>query len=68
MVSEDLASVRIPVALRGYRFEETDELIDRLAAELVVRDEEIARLKALDPKNFSGPFRLARTDEAHRDV
>ncbi|HEX2904752.1 MAG TPA: hypothetical protein VHO01_14970 [Jatrophihabitans sp.] len=41
----DLDRVRIPVSLRGYRFAETDELIDRLAAEIVVRDEEIARLK-----------------------
>ncbi|MCW2523808.1 MAG: cell division initiation protein DivIVA, partial [Frankiales bacterium] len=42
----DLERVRIPVALRGYRFAETDDLIDRLTAEIVVRDEEIARLKA----------------------
>ena len=46
MVSADLDAVRIPVALRGYRFAETDELIDRLAAEIVVRDEELARLRA----------------------
>jgi hypothetical protein len=42
----DLDRVRIPVSVRGYRFAETDELIDRLAAEIVVRDEEIARLRA----------------------
>jgi len=41
----DLDRVRIPVSLRGYRFAETDELIDRLAAEIQVRDEEIERLK-----------------------
>ena len=46
MVSADLDAVRIPVALRGYRFAETDQLIDRLAAEIVVRDEELARLRA----------------------
>lgn len=45
MVREDLDRVRIPVGLRGYRFAETDDLIDRLAAEIVVRDEEIARLR-----------------------
>ncbi len=43
--AEDLERVRIPVSLRGYRFAETDELIERLAAEIEVRDEEIARLK-----------------------
>jgi len=41
----DLDRLRIPVSLRGYRFRETDELIDRLAAEIQVRDEEIARLR-----------------------
>jgi hypothetical protein len=45
MRAEDLDRVRIPVSLRGYRFRETDDLIDRLAAEIVVRDEEIARLR-----------------------
>lgn len=46
LVRADLDRVRIPVSLRGYRFAETDDLIDRLAAELVVRDEEIERLRA----------------------
>ena len=42
----DLGSVRLPVALRGYRFAETDLLLDRLAEELRARDEQIARLTA----------------------
>ena len=42
---EDVDSVRLPVALRGYRFAETDVLLDRLAGELRARDEEIARLR-----------------------
>lgn len=41
----DIDSLRLPVALRGYRFAETDELLDRLASELRVRDEEIAGLR-----------------------
>ncbi|MEO6700237.1 MAG: hypothetical protein ABI140_18675 [Jatrophihabitantaceae bacterium] len=45
MRPDDLDRLRIPVSLRGYRFRETDDLIDRLAAEIVVRDEEIARLR-----------------------
>jgi DivIVA domain-containing protein len=44
--AEDVAGVRLPVALRGYRFAETDLLLDRIAEELRVRDEEIARLRA----------------------
>ncbi|HEY3738076.1 MAG TPA: DivIVA domain-containing protein [Jatrophihabitans sp.] len=43
--ADDLESLRLPVALRGYRFAETDQLLDRLAAELRQRDAEIARLK-----------------------
>ncbi|HEX8081969.1 MAG TPA: hypothetical protein VF557_17285 [Jatrophihabitans sp.] len=46
MDRRDLERVRIPVGVRGYRFAETDDLIDRLAAEIVVRDEEIARLRS----------------------
>ena len=45
MGAEDVDGVRLPVALRGYRFAETDLLLDRLAAELRARDEEIARLR-----------------------
>lgn len=41
----DLARIRIPAAVRGYKFAETDELIDRLAAEIAARDEEIAGLR-----------------------
>lgn len=44
--AEDVAEVRLPVALRGYRFAETDLLLDRVTAELRARDEEIARLHA----------------------
>ena len=42
---EDVVAVRLPVALRGYRFAETDRLLDRLTEELRRRDEEIARLR-----------------------
>lgn len=57
MTPTDLDRVRIPVALRGYRFAETDDLIDRLTAEIVVRDEEIARLRKLDVAQVGGPYR-----------
>lgn len=46
LVAEDVATVRLPVALRGYRFAETDLLLDRLTEELRLRDAEIARLRA----------------------
>ena len=41
----DVAAARLPVALRGYRFAETDRLLDRLAEELDRRDAEIAQLR-----------------------
>lgn len=41
---DEVDAVRLPVALRGYRFAETDLLLDRLAGELRLRDQEIARL------------------------
>ncbi len=36
--------MRLPVALRGYRFAETDLLLDRLVEEIRTRDEHIDRL------------------------
>jgi hypothetical protein len=61
MVRADLDRVRIPVAVRGYRFAETDDLIDRLAAEIVVRDEEIARLRS-EAGGMSRPVAEPRTE------
>jgi len=54
---DDVDGVRLPVALRGYRFAETDLLLDRLAGELRARDEEIARLRghAVPPEESTPP-------------
>ena len=49
LTAEDVDDLRLPVALRGYRFAETDLLLDRLAEELRSRDEEIARLRRHAP-------------------
>jgi DivIVA domain-containing protein len=49
LAPSDVADVRLPVALRGYRFAETDLLLDRLAEELKARDEEIAQLRGRRP-------------------
>ncbi len=54
---DDVDAVRLPVALRGYRFAETDVLLDRLAGELRTRDDEIARLRGRAP--------LVDADEDH---
>ncbi|MFX4291313.1 DivIVA domain-containing protein [Streptomyces bohaiensis] len=41
----DLAALRLPVAPRGYRMGDVDEVLDRLAAELADRDERIEELR-----------------------
>ena len=49
LLAEDVDTVRLPVALRGYRFAETDQLLDRLAEEIRTRDLELARLRQKAP-------------------
>jgi DivIVA domain-containing protein len=43
---DDLERVRFSPALRGYRMDEVDDVLDRLTEELGRRDEEIAELRA----------------------
>lgn len=57
--AEAVASVRLPVALRGYRFAETDVLLDRLAEELRARDELIAELQGSAAPSHSSSARAA---------
>jgi hypothetical protein len=52
---EDVVAARLPVALRGYRFAETDLLLDRLTEELRIRDDEIARLRGARPSTTGLP-------------
>jgi DivIVA domain-containing protein len=42
----DLDALRLPQAVRGYRMEEVDDVLDRLGAELAERDARIAELEA----------------------
>jgi DivIVA domain-containing protein len=44
LVAEDVARIRLPVALRGYRMTEVDAVLDRLAVELELRDRRLAEL------------------------
>ncbi|MCU1657273.1 MAG: cell division protein DivIVA [Pseudonocardiales bacterium] len=54
LAATDVTEVRLPVALRGYRFAETDQLLDRLAEEIRLRDEELDRLRAGDNEFWRG--------------
>jgi DivIVA domain-containing protein len=42
----DIDQLRLPVAARGYRMEDVDDVLDRLGAELTERDARIAELEA----------------------
>ncbi|MEU7483139.1 DivIVA domain-containing protein [Streptomyces sp. NPDC042319] len=42
----DVEEVRLPPALRGYRMNDVDDVLDRLGAELAERDARIAELEA----------------------
>ncbi|MFG2717506.1 DivIVA domain-containing protein [Streptomyces sp. NPDC048416] len=42
----DVEALRIPVALRGYRMADVDDVLSRLGAELAERDERIAELQS----------------------
>jgi DivIVA domain-containing protein len=44
---EDLRALKLSVALRGYRMDEVDWLLDRLAEQADTRDREIARLRSV---------------------
>jgi DivIVA domain-containing protein len=54
LTSEDLQRVRFSSALRGYRMDEVDALIDRMAADLVAREAD-ERASALDLEDPSTP-------------
>jgi DivIVA domain-containing protein len=45
VAATDVERVRFSPALRGYRMEEVDEVLDRVVAELARRDEVIERLR-----------------------
>lgn len=76
--ADDLARVRLPVGIRGYRMVDTDAVLDRLTAELEKRDRLIAALEAADahtvrPNSANGRPGWAATvpvadDEPVRDV
>jgi DivIVA domain-containing protein len=44
---DDLRALRLTVAVRGYRMDEVDWLLDRLSEQVDTRDREIARLRSV---------------------
>lgn len=46
LAADDVDAVRFAVGLRGYRMDEVDQVLDRVADDLAVRDARIAELEA----------------------
>ncbi|MFG1809323.1 DivIVA domain-containing protein [Streptomyces sp. NPDC049040] len=65
LIRSDIDALRLPVAVRGYRMLEVDEVLDRLGAELAERDAWIAELESsLDGVPAGGPrMSLAKEEE-----
>ncbi|KJY21168.1 MULTISPECIES: DivIVA domain-containing protein [Streptomyces] len=69
VVREDIDALRLPVAPRGYRMAEVDDVLERLAAELAERDARIALLTgtaspgSAAPQDASGPVDLSKRGE-----
>jgi DivIVA domain-containing protein len=62
---DDLRALRLSVAVRGYRMDEVDWLLDRLSEQVDTRDREIARLRSVlhvepvqdaEPELLTHPF------------
>ena len=63
---DDLRALRLSVVLRGYRMEEVDWVLDRLAEQLDSRDREVARLRSVlhvEPVRVGGAAADERIDE-----
>jgi DivIVA domain-containing protein len=67
----DVDELRFPMALRGYRMDEVDDTLDRLAAELSQRDHRVAELEsalaaALAAPGAGGPAGATQRSSSYR--
>lgn len=46
LTASDVETLRLPVALRGYQMSAVDNVLDRLAAEIALREAELTALRA----------------------
>jgi DivIVA domain-containing protein len=70
LLRSDIDAVRLPVAVRGYRMLDVDEVLDRLGAELAERDARIAELQSAlagAQATAVGGATLAPEDERRED-
>jgi DivIVA domain-containing protein len=74
---DDLRALKLSVALRGYRMDEVDWLLDRLSEQVDSRDREIARLRSVlhvepvtgdgEPELLTHPLPAVRDGDRPRD-
>ncbi|WP_461023392.1 DivIVA domain-containing protein [Thalassiella azotivora] len=64
LTPDDVDDVRFPLGVRGYRMDDVDSVLRRLADELAERDAEIARLRrALADPAAAAPARDGQDDQ-----
>ncbi|GAA1548049.1 DivIVA domain-containing protein [Kribbella lupini] len=66
--SDDIATTRFAVALRGYRMDEVDGLLERLGREVAERDRRIADLERAVTPILHGPEGAGFTSRADYDL
>jgi DivIVA domain-containing protein len=55
LAREDVDRVRFSVGARGYRMDEVDDVLDRLANEIELRERRIAELEGRAPESETSP-------------
>jgi DivIVA domain-containing protein len=69
LLRADVDAVRFSVGLRGYRMDEVDDVLDRLAHEIELREQRIARLEGRAPDEEESPLAdFARVPSAENGV
>lgn len=68
LAREDVDRVRFSVGARGYRMDEVDDVLDRLAQEIELREQRIAELEGRAPKQSASPDEDAAAESELEDV
>jgi DivIVA domain-containing protein len=67
LAREDVDRVRFSVGARGYRMDEVDDVLDRLAHEIELRERRIAQLEGREPESDESPETDFVLPDADRD-
>ena len=64
----DVDELRFPMALRGYRMDEVDDVLDRMGAELTHRDTRIAELETALAAALDAPYGSEKPVEISKEA